>query len=890
MKYLNTLEESNRLPTTKRSDAAIKRYESCTDSRAWSNEDEKKSQFVYDAVNKKSSDVNDTGVTNTESSEPVDSSPMILNQEALRKMAQQQLIDLILALNKEIKKKDVELSKIHNLFKFTSQKLDKMNEIVRQTQHIEDQLKESKIELQKMQEVSSSQNATMQGMKKEIEDLKMCNDKDGLAAGDSSTSRNIDIEFEKLQNRSQMLDDVIKERNILKDQLCKMAGIETLLKKLKSRADDADRLEQELNRLRNKKVMKAEEFSSHQQEEHNHFEYHEPDNHRYSEIEAERNFLKNKLKVMDTMEAELILYKGTIECKELEIKEQEIYIESVNRRLKTIHEVDGDLKSLQNEIIETIDESLDPLTDNKAIESNNDEVLKDFEDEICQLRMEIEKLKTAHYGSTSCCGGSKMTQIIDDLINDSTEEKITVKRSVLEATKELLECFTAENDRLKSHSVDEAPDFNELKLLRKENDSLDQEVNRLRIQLEQIGEIVDEVENERRSNNELQSELAELQNHINNDIREISSSYRSSIIQKGDELKNLSNQLNCEIENTVRLERKHQSVCEELQDLRPLKNLKGSFNQLNAKLQLTEMSENDKVKQLECLCCENQKLIEENEKLRKDIRALECSLDEQVRYGKDLAEQLCKRNQMILESSKTSQDHRGYLRESIDSMKRSFEEVNNDKIKIIKCYEQEIATINAENESLKCFRDKVLSRRPCQCESLDVDVNEDEVILRKISKCGFDALEMNELSYLHDKVYCALVKVRNQPKKDHCSSWEYEKEAEKLCCKLEQTKSILDKTKPLVDCDYTSFIGLSDNIPTRMKPKCFDTASNPPLSRQKQSKKTGKTCLARSRSQSPKRFEKQCVIDVKYHCGDKPEKLLSFSSKNTRGTASRKKC
>ena len=197
-----------------------------------------------------------------------------------------------------------------------------MNDIVKQSKHIEDELNESKIELQKMQDVSTCQNATMQGMKIEIEELKVCN-KDGLASGDSSTSRNIDIEFEKLQNRSQMLDDVIKERNILKDQLCKMAGIEALLKKLKSRADDADRLEQEIIRLRNGKNVKVEEFSSHQDKDQNHDKHRYSeiefaqteqhiDSHRYSEIEAERNFLKQKLKMMDTMEAELILYKVII--------------------------------------------------------------------------------------------------------------------------------------------------------------------------------------------------------------------------------------------------------------------------------------------------------------------------------------------------------------------------------------------------------------------------------------------------------------------------------------------------------------------------------------------------------------------------------------------------
>lgn len=196
-----------------------------------------------------------------------------------------------------------------------------MNEIVRQSQNIEDLLKESNIELQKMQEFSCCQTEEMQGMKKEIEELKVFN-KDGLAAGDSSTSRNIDIEFEKLQNRSQMLDDVINERNILKDQLCKMAGMEALLKKLKSRADEADRFEHEINQLRKEKIIKTETFSSHQDESPQHdsqeHRYYEPesthselriDSHRFSEIEAERNFLKNKLKMMDTMEAELILYK-----------------------------------------------------------------------------------------------------------------------------------------------------------------------------------------------------------------------------------------------------------------------------------------------------------------------------------------------------------------------------------------------------------------------------------------------------------------------------------------------------------------------------------------------------------------------------------------------------
>ncbi|CAO1424222.1 unnamed protein product [Diamesa serratosioi] len=936
MKYLNNLEESNRLPTTKRSDAAIKSYESCTDSRAWSLDNDRKSQFLYEVIHKKSLGAGAV-VNNTEVSELVDGSPRILNKDALRKMSPQQLIDLILALNKEIKvghKKDIELSKIHNLFKFTSQKLDKMNDIVKTSQNIEDKLNDSKMELQKMQDVSSSQHAMMQGMEKEIAELKMSK-KDGLDAGDSSTSRNIDIEFEKLQNRSQMLDDVIKERNILQSQLCKMAGIDVLLKKLKSRSDDADRLEHELKLLKSKNhtnnpankptTMQMQQFSSHLDDD---------DSHRYSEIEAERNFLKQKLKMMDTMEAELIIYKNkynecerkimelkemlcsseanqkhlidlekkltmaecelqdaerqieelieTVERKEMEIKEQEIYIESVNRRLKIVQEVDGDLKSLQKEIIETIDASLEPLTDQRAIEFNDDEIRKDLEDEICRLRMEIKKLQVSHSAPTGCCGGSKMHQIIDELINDFPGESITVKRSVLEATKQLLVCFTTENENLKNQSikVDEAPCSNELEVLRKENSYLDQEVNRLRIQLAEISRIVDEVENERRSNNELQSELAELQNNINNDIREISSSYRSSIIQKEDELKNLSIQLNCEIENTVRLERKHRSVCEELQELRPLKSLKGSVDQLNAKLQLTEMSEIDKMKQLECMCSKNNKLMDENNKFQNDIQSLECKLEEQCRYGKDLAEQLCNRNQKIMESNKTSQDNRSYLRDSIDSMKRSFEEVNNDKVKMIKCYEQELAIINSENESLKCFRDKVLSKRVCQCESVDVDVNEDDMIIRKISKCGFDALEMKELSYLHDKVYCAMVKVRTHSQKEHGSSWDYEKEADKLCCKLEQTKSILDKTKPLVDCDYTSLVRLSDNIPTRMKSSCFETSSNPPLSRQKQVKKTCKTFIARSRSQSPGRNNTR----------DKPEKPLSISSKNSRGQGNRKKC
>lgn len=102
LKYLGDLDDSNRLPTTKRSDAAIKSYESCTDSRSWSAEDHRKSQFVYDAVLKKIS-VEGGVVNNTDVNEPVDSSPRILNKDELSKMSIQQLINLILALNKEIK-------------------------------------------------------------------------------------------------------------------------------------------------------------------------------------------------------------------------------------------------------------------------------------------------------------------------------------------------------------------------------------------------------------------------------------------------------------------------------------------------------------------------------------------------------------------------------------------------------------------------------------------------------------------------------------------------------------------------------------------------------------------------------------------------------------------
>jgi chromosome segregation ATPase len=178
--------------------------------------------------------------------------------------------------------KDVELDKMHKMFKQTSKQVDDMNGVLASNQKYEEKLKSSEIELKRLKE--------------------------------------------DLEKRDEPYEKVVSERNELKSHLCQLAGVEELLRKLKARADEADRLELELANLSRsyqrlgpgaagdelsvKRVQSAcKQCHKYANELAQSESMLEAEIKRNDDQEAERRFLRERVRSIDVMEAELILFK-----------------------------------------------------------------------------------------------------------------------------------------------------------------------------------------------------------------------------------------------------------------------------------------------------------------------------------------------------------------------------------------------------------------------------------------------------------------------------------------------------------------------------------------------------------------------------------------------------
>jgi hypothetical protein len=134
----------------------------------------------------------------------------------------------------------VELDKIYKLFKQTSKKLEEMNDILKDNREYEMKLGYSEAKLKQLQDEHLKKEQKLRTLEKEVSELKCC------------PSVKIDTEeaWKDIKDRADLYESVVKERNTLKDQLCKMVGVEDLLKRLKKRADEADKFEAEITKLK----------------------------------------------------------------------------------------------------------------------------------------------------------------------------------------------------------------------------------------------------------------------------------------------------------------------------------------------------------------------------------------------------------------------------------------------------------------------------------------------------------------------------------------------------------------------------------------------------------------------------------------------------------------
>lgn len=227
-----------------------------------------------------------------------------------------------------LKAKDVELDKIHRLFTQASKKLEEMNSIIRENRDFECQLKESQAKLVKM--------------KGDLEELK-CS---------PSVVKKVDVAWDEIKNKDQLLATVTKERNALKGQLCKMIGISEVLRQLKSRADLADQMEDEICRL-NRELQRcgggaagdsqAGGVCEQCQKLESQLEAEICGN---IETEAERNFLRERVRANDVAEAELLIYKAKFEEVENQLKKNQEQLSRSDVNENTC----GDLKAKLAEI------------------------------------------------------------------------------------------------------------------------------------------------------------------------------------------------------------------------------------------------------------------------------------------------------------------------------------------------------------------------------------------------------------------------------------------------------------------------------------------------------------------------------------------------------------
>jgi hypothetical protein len=181
----------------------------------------------------------------------------------------EELIEQNKKLLLELAQKNVELDNMHQMYKTSSQKLESLEEVTKENQKYQNLLRESETQLK-------DQRAIVAKLDKEKEEM-------------------------------QKITGGMIDKNVLKSQLKKLDGVENLLEKLKVRAEEADKMEKEIEILR----LEVQNYKSGASGDKIRLEsvQSEIDTQKFIELEAERNFLRQKIRSIDVLEAEWILYK-----------------------------------------------------------------------------------------------------------------------------------------------------------------------------------------------------------------------------------------------------------------------------------------------------------------------------------------------------------------------------------------------------------------------------------------------------------------------------------------------------------------------------------------------------------------------------------------------------
>lgn len=456
---------------------------------------------------------------------------------------------------------------------------------------------------------------------------------------------------------------------------------------------------------------------------------------------------------------------------EMELKERDIYIDCITRRMQS----DCDKSPSKKSICSSSNTKPGQCAKPGKVQS----IVRQMSKHKSNCKSGIDNCRCGSLSKTS----SKISKTrfkcvpsadsVHDPLKQITNNLEFPSNDNLTLTAELL----SDSERLKEELSSE-----EIRNLRCQNSVLHDELTQYKKEIKEMSLLIEKFEDERKSNTCLEQQLK-----CGHD--EMINTMQTSICAKDDEL--------CLLKEKAELLKTQLDQCRE--ELQKLHCLEKRCKELNGELQCVQLGEAQKSNQVNQLQDECKTFCNENACLQKRIRELEIDLEEQRKYAKALADQLCNRQkyQSVNAASPSrpqTEDelqNREFLKKSIKELKNNYMTLQKEKLEMIRCYENKLNTLECENDSLRCRRP---ADKTCECDWSDFC---GDVLLRKASKFGLCSLSTDELSDLHNRVRVSMIQAKKSTQVDVIPNDYYTRIADEIKMKY----NLSDSLKPAMDLD-----------------------------------------------------------------------------------------
>lgn len=325
----------------------------------------------------------------------------------------------------------------------------------------------------------------------------------------------------------------------------------------------------------------------------------------------------------------------------MDLKERDIYIESLTKCLHEETPIEIELAPKKAISYESIASG--------TVESIVKKMSKETTKHACKSKLSNCKCSQISSSSSTTC-----SQVISRKCN-----RRCVKKPECKPSGEKLNLTTSQMDSVQFEKM-----LNEVLLLRQQNTELEKELRRVKNDLMQMTKVVDEVEQQRQSNEQLECQLDEIRSSYTIEIEQINSSCQNTVKEKIGELNQIESRLKCEIEKTNRLEEKISTACDELSNFKEYREQCEALN-CTQKTREAEIFKND---------CHQ--YLRENQELKCQIDCLQSEIEKLTSRG----------------------DQRNIIKKSVIDFKKHYDE----KVQMIKCYEEKIKQLEKDNEIFRC--------------------------------------------------------------------------------------------------------------------------------------------------------------------------------------------